>query len=98
MACPVVWAELRAAFADSAALRRALNQAEIGFDPFDQAVAEKAGEIWRHYRAQGGTRAHLVPDFLVGAHAQIRAQCLLSRDRGFYRGYFRGLEVISPVG
>ena len=38
-----------------------------------------------------------VADLLVGAHALLQADRLLTRDRGFYRDYFRGLKVIEPA-
>lgn len=37
----------------------------------------------------------VLADFLVGAHALHQADCLLSRDRGFYRDCFSGLRVID---
>ena len=94
--CPVVWAEVSAFFADAATLGAAFDEAGLTFDPFDRGCAELAGRTWRDYRRRGGTRTRLVPDFLVGAHAQLRGGRLLTRDRGFYRRFFSALQVIGP--
>jgi predicted nucleic acid-binding protein len=41
-------------------------------------------------------KQHIISDFLIGGHAKVTADKLLTRDRGFYRGYFSGLKIISP--
>jgi hypothetical protein len=51
----------------------------------------------RRRAARGPTPQHrAVPDFLVGAHALLQCQGLITRDAGFFRDYFKGLKVIVP--
>jgi hypothetical protein len=65
-------------------------------------AAALAGQLWR--RAHAGRRKsaarvnRVVADFLIGAHALKQADALLTRDRGFYRVYFKGLRVVEPKG
>jgi predicted nucleic acid-binding protein len=94
VACDVVWAEAGASFPERSGAQAALARLRVDFAALDASTSLAAGESWRAYRRAGGER--VISDFLIGAHAQMRADRLLTRDRGFYRSYFRELTVLDP--
>lgn len=95
VASEVVWAEVAGQFASPGEAEESLSRAGIEFSAIELRAALAAGAAWHEYRGRGGKR--LVPDFLIGAHAAVQADRLLTRDRGFYRSYFASLEVIDPA-
>ena len=94
--CPVVWSELRAFFQREDEME-VFSRAGMFFDPFDRECADLAGKTWREYRRRGGKRVRLIADFLIAAHAQVRGNVLLTRDRGFARQYFQSLKLQIPA-
>jgi predicted nucleic acid-binding protein len=97
IACEVVWAETATAFATSAAASDALESLRVGFSPLDAAASLRAADAWRAHRRAGGSRGRVVADFLIGAHATLHADRLLTRDRGVYRRYFEQLTIMDPA-
>lgn len=96
MACEVVWAEVGATFEKRAPTADALGKLEVDFSPINMFAALDAATAWRSYLSAGGSRGRIVADFLIAAHAQMHADRLLTRDRGFYRSHFAGLTVLDP--
>ena len=96
IASEVVWAETVARFQSTEEAARALDQMRVRLVPSDVAAASAAGMAWRAYRRAGGRRDRVIADFLVGAHASVHADQLLTRDRRFYGARFKRLRIVDP--
>jgi len=96
--CDVVWAEVFTLYHDQEdALRENLSSMNMKFSPLTQQSSEMAACCWHAYRKRAGDRRRIAADFLIGAHAMMQCDRLLSRDRGFYRNYFGTLKLVDPL-
>jgi hypothetical protein len=97
VACDVVWAETLSVFPDDRLFERTMAQLQLSFSPLTATAASRAGRLWRSARDRKLPRhERVVADFLVAAHAAECADRLLTRDRGLYRTYFKGLALLDP--
>lgn len=98
VASPVVWAEVATFFEpDPSVARQAMDALGVRFEQHTIEAALIAAESWQAYRAAGDAARRVAADFLIGGHALTRADRLLTRDRGFFRDYFRGLTIVDPA-
>ena len=93
--CEIVYAELVPQFNGRHTLDSALATLNISISPSSPDVAFLAGERWGLYRKAGGARKRIITDFLIGAHATVKAERFLTRDRGLYKSYFKELVILS---
>lgn len=92
----VVYAELSVRFTHIEDLDEILRQSGIEIMDMPRAAMFLAGKVFQKYRAAGGSRNGVLPDFFIGAHAAVAGLALLTRDIGRYRTYFPSLTLISP--
>lgn len=100
--CDIVVAEVVAGLGYGAELLDTLEEAGIRYSALESRAAVRAGEMQRRYQqrmqAAGGAGSPVRggPDFLIGAHALLQCNGLITRDAGFFRDYFKGLKLIVP--
>ncbi|GAB3384508.1 type II toxin-antitoxin system VapC family toxin [Lysobacter fragariae] len=92
----VALAEVCSALHDGAEALTVLEEMSIRFSPIESKSALRAGEMQRRYRQRGGAQTRALPDFLIGAHALLQCDGLITRDDAFYRQYFKGLKLVVP--
>jgi predicted nucleic acid-binding protein len=66
------------------------------YRPMPREASFLAARAHAAYREHGGSRAMILPDFLIGAHALVERCALLTRDQRRYRQAFPGLRLITP--
>lgn len=71
-------------------------KARISIVPFAREALFLAGKAFARYRAAGGIRPGVLPDFFIGAHAAVSGVPLLTRDPRRYRTYFPTVTLIAP--
>ena len=92
----IVYAELSVGFDEIERLELFLARTDILVAAMPRAALFLAGRIFQRYRARGGKRTSVLPDFFIGAHAAVAGVSLLSRDPGRYRSYFPSVDLITP--
>jgi predicted nucleic acid-binding protein len=95
--CEVALAELCTALQGGAQVLEHLEQVGIVYSAMESKSALRAGEMQRRYRQRGANRSRTVADFLIGSHAMMQCNALVTRDAGFYRDYFKRLKIIVPT-
>jgi predicted nucleic acid-binding protein len=79
-----------------------MRRAGIAILDLPVAAAAICGRAYRRYRlarrsSGGGTAPSVpLPDFFIGAHAELMAWQLATRDLERYRVYFPAVELIDP--
>ena len=93
---PIIYAELAPAFDSQEALDRWLRPVIFNRLRLPYEAGYRAGRAFVAYRERGGAKTSPLPDFYIGAHAELAALVLVTRDAARYRTYFPKLKLITP--
>ena len=93
---PVIYSELSLAFESVKALDRAIEDMGISFQELPRPALFLAGRAFVKYRRRGGSKANVLADFFIGAHAAVLSCGILTRDGRRYRNYFPRVALVIP--
>jgi hypothetical protein len=93
---PIIYAELAPAFATKEELDRWLDPNLFQRAALPYHAGWLAARAFIEYRKSGGARTSPLPDFYIGAHAEVERLTLVSRDAARYRTYFPSVALIAP--
>ena len=92
----IVYAEFSIGYTRIEDVDRVLAGAALQLLEIPRAALFLASKVFQRYRAHGGSRTGVLPDFFIGAHAAVAQLPLLTRDPSRYRSYFSGIALIEP--
>lgn len=95
---PIVYAEFSVWYDDLQQLDHVLAAFGAAYEELPREALFLAGKAFRQYRARRGTRASVLPDFFIGAHAAVCELPLLTRDTSRIRTYFPTVALLAPSG
>ena len=94
---PIIYAEVSIGFEKVEELDAVLPSTYFRRLPLPWEAAFLAGKCFLDYRRKGGRKRSPLPDFYIGAHAEIGGMTLLTRDTARYHTYFPALRIIAPA-
>lgn len=93
----IVFAEVSTRFRSVELLERALDTFDLPLERLTLTECHRAGQAFAEYRRREGKRTVILPDFLIGAQAEVRGWPLVTRDRRGFASYFPAVQIIDPT-
>jgi predicted nucleic acid-binding protein len=92
----IAFAELAPAFPSAEeAVRRIGKLGAVLLRPSPEALYH-AERVYLRYRQNRGSAQMILPDFLIGSHAETESSSLITRDCARYQSYFPSVRLTTP--
>ena len=93
---PLIYTEISIGYTEQADLDKVVNIMALSWEEIPQKALFLTGKAFLSYRRNQGTKLRPMPDFYIGAHAQIQGYTILTRDVSRYKTYFPTVQLITP--
>lgn len=93
----VIYAEVSVGYRERSEVDVFFSRLQIDRSAITDEALFRAGKAFLAYRRRGGLRTTVLPDFFIGAHAEVAAVPLLTRDAERIRTYFPTVSVVAPT-
>ena len=92
----VVYAEVAPSFKNASQFDSTLAELDLIYSDINQAAAWRAAQAYEQYRQNKGVQKMILPDFYIGAQAEVMKWTVLTRDQSRFQTYFPGVRLIAP--
>lgn len=92
----VVYAEVGPSFKSASQFNSTLAELDLTYSDINPAAAWRAAQAYEKYRQNKGAQKMILPDFYIGAHAEVMKWAVLTRDQSRVRTYFPTVRLIAP--
>jgi len=93
---PIVYGEVSVGFSRIEDVDDIFDDSTFEYRSISREAAFLAGKCFQKYKARGGVRTTVLPDFMIGAQAAVEGLEIITRDIKRFRTYFPSVQVICP--
>ena len=93
---PIIYSELSLTFSTVEALDQTIDDLGLVMIEMPRPALFLAGKAFVRYRLAGGHEKQCPGRFLIGAHAAVSGNAVLTRDTRRYAAYFPSVVLIAP--
>lgn len=92
----IVYCEFSAGMESQAHVDAVISQFDLERIRGSDAALVRAGHAYRQYKSRSGTKTNVLPDFLIGAIAEVTGAPLMTANAKDFLSYFPRVSIISP--
>ena len=93
---PIIYTEISIGYAKPSDLEKVMEIMPLNWEDLPREALFLTGKVFLSYRKNKGNKLRPMPDFYIGAHAQIAQHSIITRDTARYHTYFPEVKLIIP--